>query len=180
MDQNVAVAHLYFNYRDQDDQTTEKSIASLLKQLAVADHGTLKPILELYRKLKSQDRRPQLQDLEQIFRLACQNVSRVFVVVDALDECSVKYRKRFLQSLSTLQSSRSMSVLLTSRSYDDYVNELFGSCPRIKIQARDSDLRNYISNEIEEHYGQDIIDQLRETIVERVVQSAHNMYVGNN
>lgn len=175
-EQDVAISHLYFNYRDQVDQTPEKSIASLLKQLAIAHHTLSKPLLDLYRRFNSQERRPQLQDLEQAFLLACRNFSRVFVVVDALDECDLKYRKGFLRSLSNLQKDQSLSIFVTSRSYEDHVNQLFGSCPRMKIQARESDLRRYILGEIEESHEIDAIDDdLKTTIVERVVEGAQNM-----
>ena len=176
--QNVAVLHLYFNYRDQTDQSSEKTIASLLKQLAIATQHLPKPIFELYRKLKTQERRPQLQDLEQAFSLTCQSIDRVFVVVDALDECDTKNRKAFLRSLSNLQGDRPLSIFMTSRSYEDYVNQLFGSCPRMKIQAHESDLRVYVSRQVENSNDVDGVDeQFKKEIIEKVVHGAHNMYV---
>lgn len=177
-EQNVAVLHLYFNYRDQADQTTEKAIASLLKQLAIARQHLPKPVFELYRKFKAQERRPQLQDLEQAFSLTCQSIDRVFVIVDALDECETKNRKAFLRSLSSLQGDRPLSIFMTSRSYEDYVNQLFGSCPRMKIQAHDSDLRAYVSKEVENNNDIDGVEEhFKHRMIERVVQGAHNMYV---
>lgn len=177
-EQNVVVIHQYFNYRDQADQTTEKTIASLLKQLAVAGHGVPKPVSELYRKFKTQERRPQLQDLEQAFLLTCQTFDRVFVIIDALDECDVKHRKPFLRSLSHLQSDRPISILVTSRSYEDYVNKLFGSCPRMKIHAHEGDLRKYVSRQVDNSNDVDGMDEhFKKSIVERVVRGAHNMYV---
>ena len=176
--QNVAVLHLYFNYRDQADQTTEKSIASLLKQLAIARQHLPKPIFELYRKFKTQERRPQLQDLEQALSLTCRSIDRVFVIVDALDECDAKNRKAFLRSLSTLQGDRALSIFMTSRSYEDYVNQLFGSCPRMKIQAHESDLRAYVFRQIENNIDVDGVDgNFKKEVIDRVVQAAHNMYV---
>ena len=98
------------------------------------------------------------------------------MIVDALDECDIKYRKGFLRSLSILQSNQSLSIFVTSRSYEDHVNQLFGSCPRMKIQAQEPDLRKYVLNEIEEIHDIDTVDEgLKKTIVDRVVQGAHNM-----
>ena len=175
-EKNVAVAHLYFNYRDQADQTADNSIASLVKQLAIAHRGIPKPILELYRKLKAQERRPQLQDLEQAFRLTSLNFERVFVIVDALDECNATYRKRFLRSLNRLQNNKSIRVLMTSRFYEEYINQLFGPCPKINIQAQESDLRKYTANQVEHGIGCDIIDEhLRELIIEKAVYGSQNM-----
>ena len=176
--QNVAVLHLYFNYRDQTDQAIGQTIASLLKQLAIARQHLPKPIFELYRKLKTQERRPQLQDLELAFSLTCQSIDRVFVIVDALDECDSKNRKAFLRSLSSLQGNKPLSILMTSRSYEDYVNQLFGSCPRMKIQAHESDLRAYVSRQVEDNDEIDGVDeQFKKEMIERVVHGAHNMYV---
>ena len=173
------VVHLYFDYRDQVGQTTENIIASLLKQLVIACDGVPKSVSELYRKLKTQERRPQLQDLEQTFLLACQKFDRVFVLVDALDECDIKHRKRFLRSLSDLQSDKPIRIFVTSRYYEDYINQLFGSCPRIKVQAQEPDLRKYVSKQVENSNEVDGIDeQSKKAIIERVVHGAHNMYVG--
>lgn len=175
-EQNIVVSHLYFNYRDQVEQTAEKTISSLLKQLVIADGKIPKPVSELYQQYSSQERRPQLQDIEQTFLLTCKNFARVFVVVDALDECDIKHRKGFLRSLSNLQTNQALSIFVTSRSYEDHVNNLFGSCPRMKIQAQESDLRRYVSREIDESHEVDVMDDdLRTTIIEKVVQGAHNV-----
>ena len=172
-EQNAVVAHLYFNYRDQVDQTPEKTVASLLKQVAAAKQITPKPVSDLYQKLSSQERRPPLQDLEQAFLSTCQTFNRVFLIVDALDECDIKYRKGFLRSLSILQSNQCLSIFVTSRSYEDHVNQLFGSCPRMKIQAQEPDLRKFLLNET--HDVDTVDEDLKKAIVDRIVQGAHNM-----
>lgn len=179
LEQNVAIAHLYFNYRDQKHQSTENMTASLLKQLAMAKAALPQSVVELYQRLKSQQRKPQQQDLEQTILTTCRNFDRVFIIIDALDECDENnHRKPFLEFLNKLRYNSSSNIFVTSRPYPDDVKKVFEGSSKIMIKADDSDLRKYISREIQcSEAADDIDDNFKKEIVEKVVQGARQMWV---
>ena len=178
-DQNIVIAHLYFDYRDQGHQKIENEIASLLKQLAMAKPELPQSVLELYQRLKGLQRQPQQQDLEQAILTTYQNFVRVFIVIDALDECDANNkRKGFISFLENMRNNSDMSFFVTSRPHPEDIRKLLESCSNITIKADDSDLRRYISREIERSDTVDELDEdFKEDIIEKVVQGAGEMYV---
>ncbi|KAL9637688.1 MAG: hypothetical protein Q9164_002040 [Protoblastenia rupestris] len=179
LDQNVVIAHFYFDYRDQESQTADKVIASLLKQLTIAKAEVPQPVSELYQRLKGHQRQPQTQDLEQAFLHTCMAFERVFVVIDALDECdAINHRKPFLEFLDRLHSESSSNIFLTSRPHLEDAKNIYEISSKITIQADDSDLRRYVSKEIERSDAVDDIDEkFKDDIIESVVLGAHKMFL---
>lgn len=151
--------------------------ASLLKQLAMAKATLPRSVLELYQRLKDQQRRPQQQDLEQALLNSCQDFDRVFIIVDALDECDEnKHRKSFLDLIRSLRDNSSTSVFVTSRPHPEDVKKVLEGSSKIIIKADDSDLRKYISREIHCSEAVDDIDEdFKVEIIEKVVQGARQM-----
>ena len=179
--QNVAVAHLYFDYRVQDYQSSENMLASLLKQLAIPKAELPNPVLELYQRLISQQKRPKQQELEQALLSTCQVYDRVFIVIDALDECDPKsHRKAFLKALGTIRTKSSSNIFITSRSYPDDIRKTLEGAPQIIIGAHDDDLRRYIEREIDNSDNMDVIDEeLRKEVIMVVSQAAQKMCVNH-
>lgn len=177
LEQNVAIAHMYFDYRDQEHQSTENMTASLLKQLAMAKPSLPQSVSELHQRLKGQQRKPQQQDLEQAFVTTCQEFDRVFIMIDALDECDENnHRKLFLDFLNNLRHNTSTSVFVTSRPHPEDVKKVLEGSSRITIKANDSDLRKYISREIQRSEAADDIDEnFKMEIIEKIVQGARQM-----
>ena len=177
--QKVVVAHLYFDYRIQDYQSTENMVASLLKQLAIPLRKLPMAMLELHQRLQSQQRRPKQQELEQALLLTCREYDRVFVVIDALDECDVRgHRKYFLKALHNLQTESCTSIFITSRSYPEDIKKALENAPQISIGAEDYDLQRYIAREIDNSDNVDVIDDsFRNEIITRVSHGAQKMYV---
>lgn len=158
--QNVAIAHLYFDYRDQEHQSAENMTASLLNQLAMAKAALPRSVLELYQRLKDQQRKPQQQDLEQALVTTCPVFDRVLIIIDALDECDENnHRKSFFAFLKNLQHNSSTNVFVTSRSHPEDVKKALEGSSKILIKADDSDLRKYTSREIQRSDAVDDIDE---------------------
>lgn len=154
-------------------------IANLLKQLAIPLRKLPMAMLELHQRLKSQQRRPKQQELEQALLLTCRNYDRVFVVIDALDECDVRgHRKSFLKALDNLRTESCTSIFVTSRSYPEDIKKALENAPQISIGAEDYDLQRYIAREIDNSDNADVIDEsFRNEIITRVSHGAQKMYV---
>ncbi len=133
MGKTYATVFAYFDYRDQNRQSPDGVTASLLQQLSGRHSDLPEPILILRKKFKSQDIRPQLQDRVKAFSLVCQQFERVFVVIDALDECDEgKHRQTFIEVLHTLRGQVN-------------VRKAFDSALHIKVEAKELDLKKYLS-----------------------------------
>ena len=154
-------------------------LASLLKQLAIPLPKLPKPVLELHKRLSNLEKRPQQLDLEQAIFSTCEEYDRVFIIIDALDECDAKnHRKDFLKALNTLHAHSNFSIFITSRSYPEDIKKNLKSAPQIIIGAHDDDLERYISREIESSDSIDEIDEdFKTEIITSISQAAQKMYV---
>ena len=175
--QNVAVAYHYFDFRDQQCQSVEAMLSSLLKQLATAKTELSYHVLELYQKFTRQQRQPKHEDLEEVMVPTCEAFDRVFLIIDALDECSPERRRKVLEALKRLHEVQSVSIFVTSRPYPGDVKEAFEPFPKIDIEARDPDIRKYVRREIDNNHSLDDTDEeFKEEIVVKMSQKARKMY----
>ncbi|KAI1299150.1 purine and uridine phosphorylase [Xylaria venustula] len=87
-DTTTALAYVYYNYKRQSEQGFESMLSSLLKQLAKS-HSSLPHILKkLYSRHERSRTNPSFDELSHALELITAEYSRVFIIVDALDECS--------------------------------------------------------------------------------------------
>ena len=156
-------------------------VASLLRQVASQKSVLSIRLVELYTKLREQNRKPQIQDLESTLLDVCQDFDQVFIPIDALDECDAAMRqKHFLPFLATLQRNSRIRLLVTSRPYPEDVRKALDSVPQISVQASDADLRKYLRRRIEDSGNADIIDEdFRQHLIETVAKGAQKMYANH-
>ncbi|KAL8828698.1 MAG: hypothetical protein Q9191_002441 [Dirinaria sp. TL-2023a] len=176
--QTIAVAHVYCDYRESEDQSAEKLIASLLKQLAIARPNLPQAVKDFHLDFEKQMRQPQQQDFERAFLLTCNDFDRVYVVIDALDECAASHRRKLLGFLSTARRQPSIRIFITSRSYPEHIIKQFHPAQKLVIEADESDLRKYIIQAVEDSDNSEAIDnEFQQVIVERVCAAAKNMFL---
>lgn len=77
------VLHYYFNYKKKENQKADRFCASLLKQLSMQSRALL-PYLEF---AYARSTPPAMDEMFVRFAQEISNAGRVFIVVDALDEC---------------------------------------------------------------------------------------------
>lgn len=169
------VIHIYFDYRDQQHQTIERIVASLLKQLASSCLRLPTAVTALHKRLSEQEKTPQHQDLLLALTILCREQKKVFLVIDALDECDPSVRKELCGFLRT-PVSHCIRTFVTSRYHPADIREFFSECPQIEIKADSSDLQMYMRHEIEcSDWRGDIDDRLTEKIAITIVESAKDM-----
>jgi hypothetical protein len=144
-DENVGIAYIYCNFQQRDVQTAEGLLRSLLKQLA----GELSPLVDcvkhLYNRRGAKQTPPSFNDFSRALQSVAAMYSRVFIVVDALDECqaSDSCRSTFLSEIFSLQVKTGVSFFATSRPIPDIEGE-FKGCVRREILASDEDVYRYL------------------------------------
>ena len=83
---SVGITYIYCNFRRQDEQKIYDLLASLLKQLAESQPSLPSTVKELYNRHKTKRTRPSLEEISRSLQAVTTLYSRVFIIVDALDE----------------------------------------------------------------------------------------------
>ncbi|KAJ7218731.1 ankyrin repeat-containing domain protein [Mycena rebaudengoi] len=141
---SVAVAAAYLNHKESEVQSPSNILAGLWWQL-VSERPISASIQKLYQKHQKQCTRPSLDDVHDIVRSAVAEWSRVFIVVDALDEYPEAHRRILLDTLTAIGA---VSLLLTSRP-NIAPKSFFPTAPVLEIRAREEDICRYIDAHIQ-------------------------------
>ncbi|MCJ1263487.1 hypothetical protein MMC22_003357 [Lobaria immixta] len=146
---DIGIVYIYCNYKMQLEQTPVNLVASLLKQL-LQQHGVVSDDLKsLYCRHLKNETRPALDEVFKILQFEVNRYRQVFVVVDALDECSTEnqVRQDLLSKLFALQTSHTVNLMFTSRHIPDIMRE-FQKCLQLEIRASEEDVRRYLDGQI--------------------------------
>jgi hypothetical protein len=113
-----------------------------------------------------------LDTLSSIF----ENYTKVYCVIDALDECSEELRWDLLEKLDHFQPK--LHLLITSRFLDSIAEEL-SSFERFEIKANKADIELFIDNQIRKNRNLrkhvEKSSTLRDDIKTSVVRTAEDM-----
>lgn len=177
-DVQAGIAYLYCNFRRQADQKVEDLLSNLIRQLS-QDQSSLPECLRiLYDKHKGRTR-PSLDELCRALQTVANLFSRIFIVVDGLDECqpSDGSRSKFLTELFALQSKIGTNIFATSRFIQD-VTERFKDKVLLEIRAHPGDVQRYIEANMA-HMPLCIArsPDLQNEIITKIVQAVDGMYV---
>ena len=177
---NVAIAYIYCSYKEQGGQTAANLIASLLQQLVQRNVVISEKVVSLYHSHIRKRTRPMLEECSNLLQSEVLRFPKVFMVIDAMDECSESNgtRTSFLTEIRKLQSS--VHLLVTSRHISTIEYE-FRKASRLEIHASDGDVRRYLESRITRepqlagHVEAD--PALRDTIIDTLVENAKGMCV---
>ena len=119
-DQNIPVICLYMDYKESKTQTRENLLGSLLKQLVqLRKLRAISPSLkEAYASAKAINAKATPIELCKLLKAELKNYSRIFLVVDALDECMPSSRRDELMADLRKLQQENLSLMVTSRRLD--------------------------------------------------------------
>ncbi|UKZ50022.1 hypothetical protein TrVGV298_004279 [Trichoderma virens] len=145
-DAKIGIAYLYCDYRKQYEQKAEDLLANLLKQLTQGQAVIPGCIQTLYSNYKNKPKRPPLHELSEALRSISILYSKVFIIVDALDECRTAdgCRKSFLSELFNLQAETNTNIFATARFIQE-IEEAFKQTSSLNITAKDEDVQKYVT-----------------------------------
>ncbi|KAJ4246841.1 hypothetical protein NW762_013393 [Fusarium torreyae] len=83
-DIDVAIAFIYCDFKQRHEQSVEHLLASLLKQLASRRRGSLSSLCECHKRNMT---RPSFEEMLKTLHDVAASYKKVFVMIDALDEC---------------------------------------------------------------------------------------------
>lgn len=155
-----------------------------MKQL-VRSTEDVHPELEIY---FHNDRKPGYAELQRVLQKLSERLDKLFLVLDALDECPAKQRGEILEVLHGLISPGTsqacqVKLFITSREESD-IKRTLKTFPIIRIEAEkvNADIEAYVTDQIGPYLtvvGFKIEDTLRNKICTTLVDKAGGMYVKN-
>ncbi|EGX45834.1 hypothetical protein AOL_s00117g39 [Orbilia oligospora ATCC 24927] len=143
---DIGIAHIYFNYKRHGGETVETIIANLLGQLSRRLSSMPSSVRDLYeRDAKGQN--PKIEQYLEALSSVAALYSKVLILVDALDECHLGERRRFLTQIFNFQTKSGANLFMTSRDIPD-INEYFGESLKLEISGREEDLQKYMEGSL--------------------------------
>ena len=171
-DDTVGIAYVYCNFRRQNDQNAIDLLASLLKQLARSRPSLPDAVRSLYDRHGSKQSRPSLDEISRALQSVAALYSRVFIVVDALDECQTASRRHFLPAIFELQDKCEANIFATSRSIPEIVDKFKGHLT-LEIRASGDDIKRYLDGNMSslsafDDWGPQVRDEIKNGISDAV------------
>jgi hypothetical protein len=145
-----AIIPVYCSYNSRSEQTTEALLGAVLQQLVRPDRPhTVKIVTKMHEQHVTQGTRPSAEQLRQTLQAVLVEFSLVYLVIDALDECSADNgtRRQFLDHIQELQCATDLRILGTSRHLPDIVQH-FSGASRVEIRAHDQDVKLFLAGEL--------------------------------
>jgi Cdc6-like AAA superfamily ATPase len=145
----IGIACLFCSYMRLTEQRSADLLTSLLKQL-VQELPSLPEVVEiLYKEHMKRNTRPSFGELSDVLQSVVGSYSRIFFVIDALDECTNADRDRehLLREIFRLQGHARISLFATSRFIPEIEKE-FDESILLEIRASDDDVRIYLDGKI--------------------------------
>ena len=179
---DIVVAMFYCDFRDQHQQTATNIMGAILKQLVVKGEvmGSVQTAFQKAREVVG-GRGLRLPDMVQMLRQTVATLPRVFICIDALDECLPKHRLELLRSLKDiLEESPRTRIFITGRpQVETEISRYFATSVTVPISPKTHDVKRYLENKLEMDTELDAMsDALRADILKIIPERISEMYVG--
>jgi hypothetical protein len=134
-------------------------------------------VKDLYDRHKITQTRPSSDEISRALQSMAVVYSRVFIIVDALDECQISdgCRTRLLSKILNLQVRNGANIFATSRFIPDITEKFQGSIS-LEIRASDEDMQRYLDGRILESESV-VLKTSREEIKAEIMEAVDRMYV---
>src|SRR5436190_18462386 len=128
----IANAFFYFDFADVEKQRCDPLIRSLIAQISKQSDDTSKYLEDLYRDCGEGTRSTSTDQLEKTLEKIIIIFQKVYILLDALDECSE--REQLLELITTMSQWKNgkLSTLMTSRREAD-IEEVLGPLAKRQI-----------------------------------------------
>jgi hypothetical protein len=179
-DRDMGIAYVYCNFRRQEEQSLLSMLASLLKQLVLCCSELPSGVEELFGRHASKNTHPSSVEIVTELHNTIRQLSRCYILVDALDECSISDGSRWnlVNELKDLQSLTSLNLFLTSRSIMQIAQEIGTDCLQLEIRAADTDVQRFLASQLDRLPAFVRRDPAIQTEIKTVItQAVDGMYV---
>jgi hypothetical protein len=178
-DEDIAIACVYFDHKQ--DLKPVAILRSILQHVIQRREGGLSnETFELYKKHMRRGTQPALQEVSDILRLEIDDFSKVFIVLDALDECTATDNasaRLLLAELQLLQPK--LRLMVTGRPFAEKNMSLFNAYGTVPVRARSTDIEKFVHGHILTRENLRTYasggNELEKLIIQTVVEKAKGM-----
>ncbi|KAH8882457.1 hypothetical protein GQ53DRAFT_665922, partial [Thozetella sp. PMI_491] len=180
-----AVGFFFCDYRNVKTQSIANILGALAAQIAMQKPEAFEMLQQFYDELHSHsagnlDGSLTEEGLSGVLRDMAELFDRVYLIADGLDECG-DTTNHIVKSLSSLGGgSNAISIALLTRNEPDIRDRLHTDFVEIEISAHSSDVKEYVSAELEERIRTNRLRvkdlQLKGEILQTLVEGAHGMF----
>ncbi|ETS78724.1 hypothetical protein PFICI_08577 [Pestalotiopsis fici W106-1] len=170
--EDVAVCYFYCNFQRQEEQRIENIVLSFVKQLAQVATTIPACLKALFDKHKAQRSRPSSKEAIESLHSISRTFSKVFCVVDALDECRTVdgCQRQLIEYLIDFCTITDAEIIATSRPIP-HIEEKFKNFVSLEVLASSADIRKYIEGNIQDLPGfvsrnPTFVDEITDAIAE--------------
>jgi ankyrin repeat domain-containing protein 50 len=174
---STGVAFFYCDYQNQSQQSALAIISSFVRQLVQMTGKNFSPLQELHETLTAKGNvKPTLNDVEKLLISICGRFDKVYIVIDALDECNLAQRKLLFPILPVLQRA-SISILTTSRPHAQDLERALKDHVKLEVCASELDIQRYVNDQVEQDEDlEDLLtDELKQKTVSTLVDKSNGM-----
>jgi hypothetical protein len=164
------VAHFYFEYQEQKQQTILEVVASIVKQLLsqIPLFRFPQEVQAIFAAKKSQC--PMVDDLIQMLLSILARFSRVFIICDALDEMHRHSQRDHLLPLFHRMKDSGIALFLTTRPHPADIQDSFGSASIMELTPDKNDVRRYVEGRLFDDVSfQDVVQKGADNLHDRTV-----------
>ncbi|KAJ7114765.1 hypothetical protein C8R44DRAFT_675918 [Mycena epipterygia] len=141
---NVGVACVYLNHKETESQTVQNILGALWRQLIFGK--SIPPAVQtLYKDHSERRTRPSLDQFHEMLSSLMAQYSKVYLIVDALDECLEDERNDLLEALAMLVPA--VNLVLTSRPHIN-LDPFLGDIQILEVRATEGDIGHYVEKQI--------------------------------
>ncbi|KAI3545393.1 hypothetical protein CSPX01_05037, partial [Colletotrichum filicis] len=148
-DPSVGIAYIYCNFKDTERQDCHDLLSSLTKQLAQSCSSFPTSLETLYNTHQKRKTMRSTQETIDLLHVVSSYYERVFIIIDALDECGRNARLAFLPEVSRLQQRCQINLFATTRDIPEILqSEKLRNSILVEIRASEEDVLRYVSGRI--------------------------------
>lgn len=162
--------------RSKGVQTPSHIIASLLRQLVETYGSPTSDLQDLFTRHEQQKTRPSTAELVQVFGDVARGFDRIYIVVDAMDECDSLEVETFASHLFSICSAPACRLLVTTRRHPQ-IEQMFEDCTRLDMCATDADTLAYLQSRAKREFPSRVLrePQALARILQSILHSANGI-----
>ena len=172
--EDSAVAYIYCSFDARDSQTAEYLLTAIIKQLLQNQASIPQKVKDLYLGKTSKMAGPSSEEVLTAFTPALLEYSKIFVVVDGLDECKDSVQPQLLNKIGELGGIVDLRLMVTSRFSD--LEKWSAQPSKLEIIAGDEDISRFVTGRkfqlprcVREN------KELEDLVKDKIVKSAQGM-----
>lgn len=146
---NYAVAYVFFDFMERDQQQPKHILSSLVKQLACQTRSFSRLCDTLLARLSTEQLDPTLEKLCTNLVETAKSFDRAFIVLDGFDDCDELTQRNGLLPIFHALAKGNISVFLTSKLIPGDIQRSLRSAAKIDLSAKDEDIKIYIERTID-------------------------------